>query len=114
MQVRRKKKPPQSAQSILHQISEVVHNADRERFELYVAGDLVGVLGYQVEQVDGQRVMTVLHTVLYDEFTGHGLASRLTTGALQYVVDTGAKVRPICTFTRHYLATHPGVAPIAA
>jgi predicted GNAT family acetyltransferase len=113
MHVRRKKRPEQSAQSILHQLSEVRHNADRDRFELYVAGDLVGVLGYSVENVGGQTVLTVLHTVLYDEFTGHGLASRLTTGVLQYVVDSGAKVRPVCTFTRHFLTTHPSYAAVA-
>ncbi|MBT0567037.1 GNAT family N-acetyltransferase [Williamsia sp. CHRR-6] len=112
--LRKKKPPPQSAQTILHQISEVVHNPARDRFELYVAGDLVGVLGYSVEEVRGQRILTILHTVLYDEYTGHGLATRLTRGALQYVSDTGAKVRPICTFTRRYLDTHPGYAPLLA
>ncbi len=114
MQVRRKKRPQQTAQSILHQISEVVHNVGQSRFELYVAGELVGVLGYSIDEASGDKVLSIMHTVLYDEFSGHGLATRLTQGALDYVVEQGAKVRPVCSYTKHYLTTHPGVAPIAA
>ncbi|WLP92370.1 GNAT family N-acetyltransferase [Gordonia sp. NB41Y] len=105
--------PPQTAQSILQQISQVVHNRDRERFELWVAGDLVGVLGYSDEEIDGQRTITVLHTVLYDEYTGHGLGTRLTRGALAYCRDQGVRVRPICSFTKDFLDAHPGIVPLA-
>lgn len=111
--VRRKRRPERSARSILQQVSEVRHNADRDRFELWVAGDLAGVLGYSVEEIDGVRVLTVLHTVLHDEFTGHGLATRLTTVALQHVVETGARVRPVCSFTRRVVTTHPAYAAVA-
>ncbi len=114
MQVRRKKRPPRSAQSILHQISEVVHNVERSRFELYVADDLVGVLGYSIDESDGGTVLTIMHTVLYDEFAGHRLATRLTESALDYAVAQSARVRPVCSYTRHYLTKHRGVAPIAA
>lgn len=110
---RKSRRPERSAQSILQQISQVVHNPERERFELWVAGDLVGVLGYSVETVDGQQIVTVLHTVLYDEYTGHGLGTRLTRGAIAYIGDRGARLRPVCTFTKHYLDTHPGVVPLA-
>lgn len=107
--------PPQSARAILHQISEVVHNEDRERFELWVAGDLIGVLGYRTEvPPDGGSVITVLHTVLYDEYTGHGLAQRLTRGAIDHIREQGARVRPVCSFTRHYLDRHPGLVPVLA
>ncbi len=106
-------RPPQSAQSILQQISQVVHNPDRERFELWVAGDLVGVLGYSIEEGDGQRTVTVLHTVLYDEYTGHGLGTRLTRGALAFIRDQNARVRPVCTFTKQFLDGHPGIVPMA-
>lgn len=106
-------RPPQSANAILQQISQVVHNPDRDRFELWVAGDLVGVLGYSIETIDGQRTVTVLHTVLYDEYTGHGLGTRLTRGALAYVREQGARVRPVCTFTKDFLDSHPGIVQLA-
>ncbi len=109
---RRHNRPPQSASAILQQIAEVVHNPTRDRFELYVAGDLVGVLGYQKEATS--NVITILHTVIYDEYTGHGLGTRLTRGAVDYVREQGGKVRPVCSFTREYLNAHPGVVPIAA
>ncbi|MCR5980150.1 GNAT family N-acetyltransferase [Gordonia jinghuaiqii] len=106
-------RPPQSAKSILQQISQVVHNRDRDRFELWVAGDLVGVAGYSTETVDGETTITVLHTVLYDEYSGHGLATRLTRTVIHYARDQGARMRPVCTFTKRYLDTHPGVVDLA-
>ncbi|MDL9937005.1 GNAT family N-acetyltransferase [Gordonia sp. ABSL1-1] len=108
-----RQRPPQSAQSILQQIAQVVHNKERERFELWVAGDLIGVLGYSTETRDGETTVTVLHTVLYDEYTGHGLGTRLTRGAIAYVRDQGARLKPVCTFTKHYLDAHPGIVAVA-
>ncbi|WP_026919133.1 GNAT family N-acetyltransferase [Gordonia shandongensis] len=105
--------PQRSARSLLHQISQVVHNAERERFELWVAGDLVGVLGYRIDDTDSGQIVTILHTVLYDEFSGHGLATRLTGGAMAYMRENGLRVRPLCTFTRHFLNAHPGMVAMA-
>ncbi|MFT4043979.1 MAG: GNAT family N-acetyltransferase [Gordonia sp. (in: high G+C Gram-positive bacteria)] len=106
-------RPARTAASIMTQMSQVVHNPVRDRFELWVAGDLVGVLGYSTETVDGHITMTVLHTVLYDEYTGHGLGTGLTRCAIAYARDTGARMRPVCTFTKHYLDTHPGIVALA-
>ncbi|MET9198994.1 GNAT family N-acetyltransferase [Gordonia sp. NPDC003585] len=105
--------PPQSAQAILQQISQVVHNPERDRFELWVAGDLVGVLGYSTETTDGQTTVTVLHTVLYDEYSGHGLGTRLTRCVIGYVRDQNARLRPVCSFTKHYVDAHPGIVALA-
>lgn len=113
MQRKHRNRPPQSAQAILQQISLVVHNPDRDRFELWVAGDLVGVLGYTTEVVNGQKTITILHTVIYDEYTGHGLGTRLMRGAIEYVKDQHARLRPVCTFTKSYLDSHPGVVALA-
>lgn len=109
----RRVKPPQSARAILQQISEVVHNPIRDRFELWVAGDLVGVLSYAVDDETAPPTATILHTVLYDEYSGHGLATRLTDEALAFMRANGLRVRPICSFTRHYLHSHPGAAAVA-
>ena len=106
-------RPTQSARSILQQIAQVVHNPTRDRFELWVAGDLVGVLGYSSETVDGETTLTVLHTVLYDEYTGHGLGTGLTRSVISYAKGQGARLRPVCSFTKHYLDGHPGVVPLA-
>ncbi|MDJ0027523.1 GNAT family N-acetyltransferase [Gordonia alkanivorans] len=106
-------RPPHSARSILQQIAQVVHNPDRERFELWVAGDLVGVLGYSIETVDGQTTITVLHTVLYDEYSGHGLATRLTRSVIHFARERNARLRPVCSFTKNYLDHHPGIVELA-
>ncbi|GEE01378.1 hypothetical protein nbrc107696_18240 [Gordonia spumicola] len=111
MHLRNRHRPPQqSARTLLQQISEVVHNRDRERFELWVAGDLVGVLGYRI---DPDRTVTILHTVLYDEYSGHGLATELTGEAMAYMRAQGLRVRPLCTFTKHYIDEHPGAVALA-
>ena len=109
----RRSHPPQSARSLLHQISQVVHNPDRDRFELWVAGDLVGVLSYRIDEEEHGKVVTILHTVLYDEYSGHGLATRLTGSTMEYMRENGLKVRPLCTFTRHFLNAHPGLVATA-
>ncbi|GAA3968924.1 GNAT family N-acetyltransferase [Gordonia caeni] len=111
--ISRRPKPPRPARAILQQISEVVHNPVRERFELWIAGDLVGVLGYSVDETGGQRTATILHTVLYDEYSGHGLATRLTGTAVDFMRESGMRVRPVCSFTKHYLASRPGAATLA-
>ncbi|MFW0783160.1 GNAT family N-acetyltransferase [Gordonia sp. CPCC 206044] len=113
MHRKHRQRPPQSAQAILQQIAQVVHNPVRDRFELWVAGDLVGVLGYTTEVEDGQKTVTILHTVLYDEYTGHGLGTRLMRGAIEYVRQQGARLRPVCSFTKTYLDAHPGLVPVA-
>jgi uncharacterized protein len=113
VQRKNRQRPPQSAQAILQQIAQVVHNTDRERFELWVAGDLVGVLGYSTEVVEGRPTVTILHTVLYDEYTGHGLGTRLMVGAIGYVRERGARLRPVCSFTKSYLDAHPGIVALA-
>ena len=110
---RHRHQPPNTARSLLQQISEVVHNPDRDRFELWVAGDLVGVLGYRIDGSGDQRVATILHTVMYDEYAGHGLATRLTGSAMGYMRDNGLRVRPVCTFTRQFLDEHPGIVALA-
>ena len=40
---------------------------------------------------DGQTTVTVLHTVLYDEYSGHGLGTRLTRCVIGYVRDQNAR-----------------------
>lgn len=109
---RHQARPPQSADTILQQISEVVHNPVRERFELWVAGDLIGVLGYAHDEGD-RRTVTILHTVLFDEYSGHGLATRLTAAAVAQMRDDGLRVRPVCSFTRHFLDRRPGLIGLA-
>lgn len=106
----RRDRAPQPARTILQQLCEVVHNPARERFELRMAGDLVGVLGYRIEPAsDGEatRQATILHTVLYDEYSGHGLATRLSATAVDQLRREGLRVTAVCSFTRHYLNGHP-------
>ncbi len=105
-----RKREAQSGDAVMRQLAQVTHNPERERFELWVAGDLVGVLGYSLDTTGAKPLLTVLHTVLYDEYTGHGLAKLLVRQVVGYCASIGGRMEAVCTFTQHYLAARPGEA----
>ena len=92
---------------------EVVDNTGQNRFELWLNGDLVGILGYfdyaepgQIRR-PGRRVVSLMHTVITEDFGHRGLAGELAKGALDYARRYGWQVRPVCTYVQRFLAEHP-------
>lgn len=92
---------------------EVSDNADQNRFELRLNGDLVGILGYyDTERPSGvpggsHPVVDFLHTVIVEDFGHRGLAGVLVGGALDEARLRGWRVRPVCTYVQRFLAAHP-------
>lgn len=86
-------------------------NAAQSRFELYVGGELIGILGYAVETADtpapgagaGTQV-AFMHTVIMEEQWRRGLAAELVGYALSAARERGWRVRPVCTYVQRYLA----------
>lgn len=103
---------------------EVSDNADQNRFELRLNGDLVGILGYfdtgrSSGVPSGTRpVVDYLHTVIVEDFGHQGLAAVLVGGALDAARRRGWRVRPVCTYVQRFLASHPDyrdvIVPLAA
>lgn len=82
---------------------EIVHLAERQRFELRLAGTRVGRSYYRSEP--GRRVFT--HTEIEPEYQGQGLSSPLIAAALADTRDAGLRVVPQCPAIASYLAKHP-------
>ena len=82
--------------------SEVVNNADRQRYELRV-GNALALAAYKL---DGD-VIRFTHTEVPEELKGQGIGKRLVAGALDDVRRRGLKVVPLCGFVRHYIDAHP-------
>lgn len=93
---------------------DVTDNADQNRFELRLNGDLVGILGYyELDAPRGARtgrptVVSFMHTVITEDFGHRGLASVMVRGALDRARAYGWKVKPVCTYVQRYLAENPG------
>ncbi|HJV98958.1 MAG TPA: GNAT family N-acetyltransferase [Arthrobacter sp.] len=93
------------------------HNPDRQRFEVLVAGSVIGKAAYK--EYDGgsspQRIF--YHTVINEEYGGQGLAGRLAAVALDETIASGLRIVPVCPFIKKYIAKNPGyaagTAPIA-
>ncbi|MFA6116466.1 MAG: GNAT family N-acetyltransferase [Sphingomonas sp.] len=83
-------------------MTEVRDNATAHRFELVVDRHL----SFSEYTLDGD-VITFTHTIVPPALEGHGVASRLISGALAQVRDRGLKVRPVCKFVRAYIERHP-------
>ena len=93
--------------------ARVLDNPAHERFDLWLGGELVGILGYRDgDDIPGctsgpGEVVAFMHTVVKEEFGGRGLAAILVAEALGSARDRGWKVRPICTYVQRYLASNP-------
>src|SRR5918994_3762857 len=83
--------------------TEVVDAADRDRYEIRLAGQLAGFAQYVRR---GGRTFLV-HTEIDPSFEGKGLGSKLAAGALAAEREAGTKVVPLCPFVRSYIDRHP-------
>ncbi|KSZ60464.1 acetyltransferase [Rhodococcus pyridinivorans KG-16] len=87
----------------------VSDNADQNRFELRLNGDLVGILGYyDFERAPSPNppVVDFMHTVIVEDFGHRGLAAVLVGGSLDLARSRGWRVRPVCTYVQRFLSSH--------
>ncbi|MFF0817361.1 GNAT family N-acetyltransferase [Rhodococcus sp. NPDC003318] len=97
--------------------AEVANNASQSRFELWLNGDLVGILGYYdidansgstgAQHRRGAPIVSFLHTVIVEDFGHRGLAAVIVRGALDAARRYGWRVRPVCTYVQRFVAAHP-------
>jgi predicted GNAT family acetyltransferase len=78
-------------------------NQAAHRYELLLAGELVGELVYRT----GDGVVTLIHTEIVPRFEGRGLGEQLVASALGDVRARGLRVVPLCPFVAAYLRRHP-------
>ncbi|MFI9484801.1 GNAT family N-acetyltransferase [Promicromonospora sp. NPDC052451] len=80
----------------------VTDNPEESRFELTVDGTLAGFAVYENQP----GVVVFLHTEVFEEYEGRGLAGRLAKSALEAAREAGRKVVPLCPYIRAYMRQH--------
>jgi predicted GNAT family acetyltransferase len=89
---------------------DVRRNDERQRYELTVDGELVGIADFVVNG----DVVVLPHTEIDRSQRGRGLGAVLVKGALDDVRAQGRTVIPSCWYVREYLAGHPEDADLLA
>jgi predicted GNAT family acetyltransferase len=85
-------------------MSTVVENRQElNRYEILVDGVLAGVEVYEV--TPGK--IALIHTEIYEQFSGQGLAATLVTYALNDARSRGLAVLPRCPYVAGFIAKHP-------
>jgi hypothetical protein len=90
--------------------SDVRRNDERQRYELTVDGELVGIADFVVNG----DVVVLPHTEIDRSQRGRGLGAVLVKGALDDARAQGRTVIPSCWYVREYLAGHPEDADLLA
>jgi predicted GNAT family acetyltransferase len=85
------------------------HVPGRTRFETTVEGHLC-LAEYRL---DG-GVMLITHTEVAPEIEGRGIAAELIRAALDHAQAHDLKVRPLCSYARHYMREHPETRAVQA
>ena len=80
----------------------VVDNAERNRYEVIVDGDVAGYTEYH----DHGNRRSMNHTVVEPAYEGQGVGSTLARGALDDARARGLDVLPYCPFIRSYIDKH--------
>lgn len=81
----------------------LVHNTDRDRFELWDSQTFMGLVGYEK---DGE-VYTLLHTVIEERFGQQGVARLLVSLVLTRMRLDRVQIRPVCSYVRRFLVRFP-------
>ena len=84
----------------------VVNNEATRRWEARIGDDLAGYAEYRLA---GDRVIFT-HTIVFAQYEGRGVGSRLARAALDDAVGRGLRITPRCPFIRAYLERHADYA----
>jgi predicted GNAT family acetyltransferase len=81
---------------------EVKHNPEAKRFEVQLGEQLA-----MVEYMIAGNNMIFTHTEVPREYEGQGIANRMVKFALDYAVNAGRKIQPLCPIVKLYVERHP-------
>ncbi|NUS95406.1 MAG: N-acetyltransferase [Nocardia sp.] len=91
--------------------TELRHNADDTRFEIYLDGDLAGYADYA--ETESPKVRNFHHTITFPEFRGRGVAAQVVKYALDETRTAGFAVAATCWYVDDYIGAHPEYADLA-
>lgn len=91
-------------------MTEVRDNADRQRYEVTVDGELAGFVVY--EDRGGARAL--VHTETFPAFAGRGVGGALARAALDDIRARDLTVVAQCPFIASWIAKHDDYADLVA
>jgi predicted GNAT family acetyltransferase len=90
-------------------VTEVRHDAESGRYELWVEGALVGIADYHPGEAG---VLVFPHTEIVTHRRGQGLGEVLVRGALDDVRAKGFRIVPACWFVDDFVRANPAYADL--
>ncbi|MXP20030.1 N-acetyltransferase [Gordonia sp. HNM0687] len=102
------------------------HSPAQERYEAILSVDSSGsaaesgdyptdadqVVGY-LDYVSEPYQVVLTHTVIHEQFSGHGYAGQLVRVVLDDIRATGKQVVPVCSYVQRFISQHPEYADMA-
>ncbi|MFC9762949.1 GNAT family N-acetyltransferase [Rhodococcus jostii] len=88
----------------------VTDSPQQSRYEIHADGELAGIEQYEV---DGD-VHVFVHTEIYPQYEGLGLARTLVGAALDDLRRRGLRVRPVCPYVVKFVSKHPEYQDLVA
>ena len=85
-------------------------NPERQRYELVVDGEVLGIADYVVQG----DVIVMPHTVIAPARRGQGLGAVLVAGALDDIRRSGRTVVPRCWYVAEFIDDHQEYADLLA
>ena len=81
----------------------------QKAFEIHVddSGNAAGFTQFIDVELDGVAQRIFPHTVVGEEFSGHGLASTLVRQALDQTIAEGLRIVALCPYVASWLGKHP-------
>lgn len=95
---------------------EIRHLPEEARYVLINHGEdgtqekSIGEESYLDVERDGRRERILYHTLVDEEYSGQGLASRLVRAALDHLISEGRVAVPVCPYVAAWLPKHPEYA----
>ncbi|GIG55080.1 GNAT family N-acetyltransferase [Demequina activiva] len=80
----------------------VTHDDQASRYEIHVDGTLAGFIDYEL----GEDRIVMVHTEVFDDFQGQGVAGTLAGEALADAVERDLVIVPSCPYIARYLERH--------
>ncbi|MDL9936129.1 GNAT family N-acetyltransferase [Gordonia sp. ABSL1-1] len=95
----------------------ISHSPAQERYEAVLAsGDVTAlddvVVGY-VDYVSEPYQVVLTHTVIREQYSGHGYAAELVRAVLEDIRANGKQVVPVCSYVQRFIERHPEYSDMA-
>ncbi|MFW0785955.1 GNAT family N-acetyltransferase [Gordonia sp. CPCC 206044] len=97
----------------------IIHSPAQERYEAVLGHDPSGdwnaddvTVGY-LDYVSEPYQVVLTHTVIHEQYSGHGYAAELVRTVLDDIRKSGKQVVPVCSYVQSFIGRHPEYSDMA-